>query len=210
MIALPPEVNRALLDVRRAYRLLHDYQRAALDGVKYIGSQLGFTYNNGYPHFSDPTPKNGKDALNRWAWDWLNLVHFNFNFSKTTEGEGDISLSIMLFSDTGFYIAADKDADATDISSFASVENSETKVGILFYREWLKKWDTSFYEKESMRRFLEQDGESPEEIRLAGVFGKCFNFSQLSDEASADALVAEIIQFGTRNNFPLSRNRKGN
>lgn len=210
MIALPHEVDRALLDVRRAYRLLHDYQRAALDGVKYIGSQLGFTYNNGYPHFSAPPPKNGKDALKCWAWDWLNLVHFDFNFSKTVEGEGDIYLSIMLFSDTGFYVSADKDAEYTDISSFASVENSETKVGILLYREWLEAWDTSFYEKESIRRFLEHDGELPEEIRLAGVLGKCFKFSQLSDQASADALVAEIIQFGTSNNFPLSRNRKGN
>ncbi len=208
MNALPHEIDRALLDVRRAYRLLHDYQRAALDGVKYIGSQLGFNYRDGYPHFSDPPPKNGRDALNCWAWDWLNLVHFDFNFAKISEDGEEIFLSIMLFSDTGFYISANMDADPTDVRAFANVEFSETKVGILIYREWLDAWNSTFYEKQSIRRFLEHDGELHEEIRLAGVVGKCFRFSQLSDEASADALVAEIIQLGRSNNFPLARNRK--
>lgn len=44
----PAEIADALLDVRKSYRLLHDYQRAALDAASYIGNRLGLSYQGGY------------------------------------------------------------------------------------------------------------------------------------------------------------------
>jgi len=92
------EIDQALLDVRKAYRLLHDYQRAALDAVKYIGSQLGFTYNGGSPRFSSCAPRPGKGQLNLWAWDWLNIVCHDFDFISESKEPEVLGLKIRLFS----------------------------------------------------------------------------------------------------------------
>jgi hypothetical protein len=34
-------IEQALLDVRKAYRLLHDYQRMVMDALNYVGSSWG-------------------------------------------------------------------------------------------------------------------------------------------------------------------------
>lgn len=57
----------------------------------------------------------------------------------------------------------------------------------------------------AFRRFLENDGELPEELRAAGMVGKCANFSQLADEVSADALIAELVHCAQANGYPLTR-----
>ena len=45
------EIEKALVDVRKAYRLLHDYQQAVLDAAKYIGSRLGLELRRRLPVF---------------------------------------------------------------------------------------------------------------------------------------------------------------
>jgi hypothetical protein len=199
------EVERALLDVRRAYRLLHDYQRAALDAAKYVGSQLGFAYRDGYARFSAPAPKNGKNALGCWAWDWLNFVHFDLNFFRNIEGEKELGLSIMLFGDTGIYLGNARQDEEPDNSTFPAAEHSKTKVGFLLFRDWEDEWDGLFFGRDGMRRFLEQDGSMPEAISSTCVVGKCFDFSQLANEDSTERLITDLIQFAKTKGFTLER-----
>jgi hypothetical protein len=204
------EISSVLVDVRRAYRLLYDYQSAALDAVKYVGSQLGFSYRDGYPRFSDAAPRRGKGAFDCWAWDWLNFVHFDFNFYRTTEATQELGLSIMLFSDSGFYISENQGAVKTDTTTFALAEHSETKIGFVLYRvqEWQEEWDELFYEKDAIRRFLQHDGDLHPEIRNSGAFGKCFDFAQLADETSTEAVITELIRTAEAHGFPLERIKK--
>ena len=209
MSASTKEIDQALLTVRRAYRLLHDYQRAALDAAKYIGAQLGFTYDGGYSNFSNCAPRDGKGDLDNWSWDWLNLVFYDFTFTRKI-GAKEVHLSIWLFSDTGYFISDHTAAEHTDVTTFAPVENSGTQLGFLLYRVWNNAYDQFRYDKDGVRRFLENDGEVPGNLKDAGILGKCCDFSRLSDEASTDAVIGELVQLAKSSGFPLERvNRAG-
>ena len=202
------DIDQALADVRRAYRLLHDYQRAALDAAAYIGSQLDLTYAGGYPFFSDCAPRPGKGSLDCWAWDWLNMVLYGFDFYRSV-GEGSfIRLTIWLFSDTGFYLSDDTNCEKTDVATFASVECSGTKVGFLIYREWQDGWNHFGESKELLRRFLEKEGELPEDFKDSEIVGKCCDFSRLSDEESTDAVLGELVNLAKSKGFSLERIKK--
>jgi len=204
MIASKKNIADALTDVRKAYRILHNYQRAALDAANYLGSQLGFEYRGGYPLFSDCAPKDGKGKLENWSWDWLNLVFYDFHFVKRIDNQ-DQNLSIWLFSDTGYFFSDSPKADKTDVSTFAPVETSQSKVAFLLYGQWKNEFNAFKDSREEVRRFLETDNELPRLLKAGGVIGRCCDFSQISDEDSADVLLDELVQFGRANRFPLER-----
>lgn len=208
MIASQQEIERALLDVRRAYRLLHRYQRAALDVAKYVGSQLGLSYRDGCPRFSNTAPRNGKNAFGCWAWDWLNFVHFDFNFYRNVGENREIGLTIMIVSDTGIYFGEPRDNAEPDDAAFAPAEYSKTKVGFLFFREWMEEWGHQLYAQDALRSFLGQEGVLPKILSDGGCIGKCYDFSQLSNEASTEAVITEVIQFANAGGFSLERIKK--
>lgn len=208
MIANAQDIEQALLDVRKAYRLLHDYQRAALDAANYIGNQLGFTYVGGWPLFSDCAPRVGKGGLDYWAWDWLNLVCYDFNFEQNTAATGKIDLTICLMSDTGFYVSDKPQVSKIDVTSFKAAESSETKVGFLLYREWQNNFTAVRWERTAIRRFIENNGELPSEMMKAGVVGKCCSFARICDEDSADSVIDELLHLAKSKGFPLERVRK--
>lgn len=198
------EIDSALVDVRRAYRLLHDYQRAALDAAKYVGIKTGFEYAGGYPLFSNCSPRNGKGILESWSWDWLNLFFYDFHFTRKVDGERTLNLSMWLFSDTGYYVSDDPAPVETDVSTFAPVEKSSTKIGFLMYLNWEPEFDELFYKnRDAIRTFLETNGELPAGLRNAGAFGKCYDFAQLSDEESAGQVIAELINLAAMHGYLL-------
>lgn len=96
------ENNKQLLtEVRKAYRLLFDYQSKLLALVNYIGGKFGYNYAGGYPKFSNNQPRQGSGYLDNWAWDWLNLYFHEFRFR--TDEKTNISFSIFLLNDDGFF-----------------------------------------------------------------------------------------------------------
>lgn len=200
----PAEISHALLDVRKAYRLLHDYQRAALDAVSYIGSQLGFTYAGGYANFSACTPRDGKGDLDSWAWDWLNLYFHDFHFYKNQPGTDALNLSIWLISDTGFFESKHPSPDETDITTFARAEESGTKIGFVLYRQWKEEYDF-IGDSEAVRTFLETGGQLPPRLHEAGIRAMVRDFSCVAGPDSTDGLLAELVHFANANGFPLGR-----
>lgn len=202
------EIETALVDVRKAYRLLYDYQRSALDAAKYVGSQLGLEYQGGYSHFSNSAPKDGKGFLDNWAWDWLNLIFYEFHFNRQVSRDNCLNMSIWLFSDTGFFVSDHAAPDKLAVSTFASPEKSGTKLGFLFYR----KWKDSYYPMlrdtpENLRRFIEKN-KLPAQMEDCNLFGICCDFSRLADGTSADEVVTELVRLGSAKGFPLERQSK--
>lgn len=132
-----PNIEATLLEVRKAYRLLHDYQRLVLDAVDYVGKQLGFTYAGGYPKFSSASPGQGRGKLGCWAWDWLNMILYEFHFTRTGN-EGKLwRFSLLLISDTGYFCSKLEDANKCEVDSYLPVDGSATKIGFLMSaREW--------------------------------------------------------------------------
>lgn len=119
------EFDDAMENVRKAYRLLHDYQRMVLDAVKYIGNQLGLKYTLGKPKFSNPSKLTSK--LDSWAWDWLNMVFYEFHFKDL----GPIKFSILLLSDTGYFESKNINSKKVDTKTFRKAKESHSKI-ILF------------------------------------------------------------------------------
>lgn len=196
------EINQVLLDVRKAYRLLHDYQRMALDVTNYIGKQLGLPYVGGWPKFSDASPKRGKGGLDYWSWDWLNLVFYECHFSEVPMGEPGLRVSVLLISDTGYFCSEQEAVEHTNVSDFLPVEQSQTLVGFLISgKEWPHP---AFLEnKEQMKTFIETKGNLPGEYGAAGVIGKCYDLDRLVNQQETDVLLRELIAFANEADIPL-------
>jgi hypothetical protein len=116
--------NNLPLEVRKAYRLLFDYQRRILDLMKFIGETCDLTYTKGNPLFSS---KSG-NKLTNWSWDWIYMYCYDFRF----EGKDDkkpIQFSVILKNDSGYYEANLKSKiRPLDIEQFKPVEESKTEL----------------------------------------------------------------------------------
>lgn len=197
-------MDEVLLDVRKAYRLLHDYQRLVLDAVNYIGRQLELDYVGGWPKFSDATPRPGKGSFDCWAWDWLNFMEYDFHFTKTTSDNRTIYFSALLISDSGYFSSPDTNEDATDTSNFLPAEQSQSLLGIVMCHS---DWPAPLFmeDRAEMKRFIETKGELPPDLTAAGVVAKCFPLTRLATESEASRLVDEIVLFAKSHKIPLSR-----
>ncbi|MDC0302682.1 hypothetical protein OAL23_00780, partial [bacterium] len=105
------EIDSLLIDVRKSYRLLHNYQRLVLDSLKYIGNQLNMPYRGGWTIFCGNQARNGKGCLDQWAWDWLGMYAYEFRFDLRHDNdrgieipEGDfVTVAASVISDTGYF-----------------------------------------------------------------------------------------------------------
>jgi hypothetical protein len=97
--------NDILLEIRKSYCLLFQYQARILDLIGFIGDSFECKYEGGYPRFSNSAPNKGKGRLDNWAWDWLNMYYYEFNFTRKS---AKITFSVFLLNDTGFYETKEK------------------------------------------------------------------------------------------------------
>lgn len=194
------QVKAALTEVRKSYRLLHEFQRSALDTVKYIGNRLGLNYMGSEHWFTDSSSPTGKGNLSKSAWDWLPMVLYCFNFQKDDDGGEKFRFSIFLFSDTGFFVSDSALSDKTDVDSFAPPESSGTKLGFLFFYDWPKGF---FLEREEIAEFIKNDGSLPSRFDGAMVIGTISDFHKFSDEESALVEIMKIVNIGKEKGFPL-------
>ncbi len=143
---MPQNIKNTLLEARKAYRFLYDYQKRVLDLISYIGGKYGFKYRGGYSKFSNSAPREGKGNLGNWAWDWLNLYFYEFNFEPRIANKDIIYFSVFILNDSGFFDARnEKDVDKLNTSSFKSVEDSASKLifvaGKNLWSGWGVDWD---------------------------------------------------------------------
>ena len=199
------KIDQALLDVRKAYRLLHDYQRIVLDAVNYIGKQFGLSYRGGIPYFSNVSPREEKGKLDNCAWDWLNMVFYEFYFRS--EGEDDktsLRFSVILISDSGWFCAEDEYLVKSNVAHYLAPELSSTKVG--FIVSGPQNVAFSFTEsKEAMKTFIVNSGELPAEYAAKGIYGKCFDMGRLASEEETNRLLDELVLFAQANGIQLKR-----
>jgi hypothetical protein len=136
------DFNQALCDVRKAHRLIHAYQTKMPDLVYFIRSKLDFPKNEkvlGRPWASGYLPKkNGSANLwpGIWGWDFLYSYMFEYYLGEKEITNGTIGLSLIQYSDTGFFDAEEnqwEEAAAADIECFANEEKAGTK--LMFYIE---------------------------------------------------------------------------
>lgn len=136
-------LSKALLDVRRAHRIIYAYQRRMSDLAYFIKCKLGMPDFYGFKHFSNPIygRSKGHSRLNiwhnMWAWDYLYsyLFEYYLGVQKTSDEAYEYKFSLIQYSDTGYF---DQDGQRRcRISEFGSEDESGSK--LLFFLEYNPK-----------------------------------------------------------------------
>lgn len=97
------DIERALYDVRKAFRLLYSYQCKIRDIVQYVGALVSKQCEYGYSQFSHARSATTKDPLEYWIWDWLSMYCYEFKYEDVVVNNNKIRMSIWLVSDSGFF-----------------------------------------------------------------------------------------------------------
>lgn len=127
------QLKDAFCEVRKAHRLIYEYQRRMQDLTWFIKNKLGFPKYEGYKKFSQPVSSRNKIYHDNWSWDFIYTYVFEYSLGTQEDKEKHISwaLSLIQVSDTGFYINQTTGSSKTNISSYAPPEESESR--LLFY-----------------------------------------------------------------------------
>lgn len=143
---MQPQIKHTLVEVRKAYRFLFEYQKRILDLIRFIGRKYGFSYSGGFPKYSNPTPRRGRGSLSNWSWDWLNFYFYEFNFVPKIEKSDMVYFSVFAVNDTGFFDARnEREANKLITSTYNSVDESESRLifvaGRNLWLGWGVNWD---------------------------------------------------------------------
>ncbi len=126
--------NKVLCDVRKAHRLIFEYQMRMLSLVNFIRHKLDFNTMCGVKHFSNPiaTKRDGFQRIheNMWAWDFIYSYIYEFYIGEKLEDNSNLQLSIIQYSDTGYFDNENNDRCATD--NFSTEEDAISKIMFAF------------------------------------------------------------------------------
>lgn len=127
------QLKVAFCEVRKAHRLIYEYQRRMQDLTWFIKNKLGFNVYEGYKKFSDPLKSSNRIGVDYWSWDWIYTYVFEYylGWQENKDKHNSWRLSVIQISDTGYYKNKLKGSSETYLSSYASPEESESR--LLFY-----------------------------------------------------------------------------
>ena len=127
------QLKDAFCEVRKAHRLIYEYQRRMQDLTWFIKNKLGFPQYDGHKKFSGTVSSRNKIHHDNWSWDFIYTYVFEYHLGQQENKEKHISwaLSLIQVSDTGFYKNRANGSSQTNLSSYAPPEESESR--LLFY-----------------------------------------------------------------------------
>lgn len=133
-----PELESALTDVRRSYRLLQRYQRRVLDLSDFLAREIDeqLSFRQWIPVHYRPNPNPYTNPVERWAWDGLPYYDFcSFYaldaFWKNEHEPGDWMVVIRCTADTGFEALGQSEPDPL---AFKSAVESTSLLRVYIYQ----------------------------------------------------------------------------
>ena len=210
-------LKEALVEVRKAHRLVESFQERMLSLVNFLAKRLDFHAMEGVKHFSNPIyAYRGNDRLkvnpHNWAWDFVYPYLFEYYVGDLQTPDGStLYLSLIQYADTGYF--ENDNEDPTNIDSFASPEESGSK--LLFFMERRPKgvkkdiWATYEYTKQYVlnkkyssihhkETVLEPLGPGKNQLILYSV-----PLERFVDEHSSLAVLKEYLAFLAKNGVVL-------
>ena len=131
MTIAPNELVAALVDVRRAYRLLHAYHRRLLDILATVDDALvvgGLGFDSWEPLNVDlPRRGTNKFFVNRWAWDFTPIYRVVSEWKSEPKSGTVRCVHIESIADTGYDDSSDGEPNP---ACFSGAEESETQLRI--------------------------------------------------------------------------------
>lgn len=207
----------ALLEVRKAHRLVESFQERMLSLVNFITTRLDFHQMEGVKHFSNPIYpyRDGthlKVSPRHWAWDFVYPYLFEYYVGEMElDDDSTLILSIIQYADTGYF--ENENEDRTLLSSFAPADESGSK--ILFFMERLPKgckplWaDYTFTQQFVLNKeygsiqhketVLEPKGPGKNQLLLFSI-----PLEKFADERSSIAAIKDYLQFLYKNGIELT------
>lgn len=189
-------IDNALLDVRKAYRLLADYQQRVLELLGFIREELGATHY--HQHYRNKMPRS-LDRLERSDDGGQRLLPFNdvsFLWLRDHGQEdpahfhrkGDLLIDVWVRSDTG---------NGADEESEQAAEDSSSELRIYFFQ--------CVEPKEESHNWYYQVWSNTDYPPLGEVavcddnpgyraYGEALSLADLVDEASVRAAIAALRQ----------------
>ena len=211
-------LNKMTENIRKAFRLLYQYQHCMQSLVEYAKSKYGFEDKTvGYKRFSNPIRRTryynndnyiydaNLEISGLWAWDYLYSYEFEYFMGlKKIKKEVNVScvdktasMSIIQVSDTGYYLK--ENADATNIETFETVEKSKS---ILIFvceitdEKTNSNWDSLGFLNDKIHilssseedSIWEQYGDNPE----LGFFAKRYDIEDFCNQLSTDSKLKDF------------------
>lgn len=194
------EIKNTLLDVRKSYRLLHDYQRSILDLVSFIGGKFGFDYQGGYVKFGSESPRNGKGTLKEWSWDWLNLYYYEFHFNDKVVDNNKLAFSIIHMPDSGYFEAKKNNTvRETNTASFVNAEDSDSYlIFVVGFNTWGLLGDDNW-----KNIFLTTNQLGRKQDDLGFMIFKRYKIEDLVDEISTRNILNDFQKYCADNQIVL-------
>ena len=121
------ELEATLCEVRKAHRLIYEYQRRMQDLTWYIKNKLEFSTYQGYKKFSAPIGDGRRISVENWSWDWIYSYVYEYHLGYNNNG--NVRGSLIQVSDTGFY--DNENAKATNLATYKKPEESRSL--LIFY-----------------------------------------------------------------------------
>jgi len=198
-------INEILLEVRKSYRVLFEYQKRILDLVDYIAKNLNFEYNGGFSKFSDNSPRNGSGSLDSWAWDWLSMYYYEFHFKNKVinndKNKDTIYFSLFILNDDGYFQAKkEQNIARTSVSKFVDVEKSNSKlifvVGKNYWNSLGQNWDDL--------NFILKDHDVKRKSENEYMIFKSFSLECFENEDHAKKSILEFEKLCQENNIKIN------
>lgn len=210
----PIEIKEALVDIRKAHRLLFEYQRRIMDVMYFVQDKLRFPSNlTGNRLFFDPIryvrSSYGQFNVHEiWAWDFIYSYIFEFYLgSKTCKKEGRsfrCDLSVVEVSDTGYLESRELNKDFRETNSYLSPESASS---VLIFMVQTKPeeveeniWQDRFYVRCKVEEmFTDKKNELVEEKGDIVFCAKKYYISDFFNQRNAETTVQEFIELVKRN-----------
>ena len=207
------EIDNIFVDVRNAFRLLHNYQERVLQIVSYIREQTPFNDMWGSKDWYSAEIGKRRDSPDSeyaklrvfkdiWGWDFLYGYFFEYYFGQEVINKKKIEMSIFQVSDDGFFISTQEKKLMNKTSCFEPSELSHSylilnaSVYTTKYSDlWLKdpsNPDNSF--KDFLTKFLS----SPHDISVSRndkgevAIIKKYEMQRFSSQLEADAVIRDF------------------
>lgn len=194
-MGIDPELEKALCDVRKAYRLVAAYQRRILDMAKKIQDMLEYKPCT----FDHPYISLRKQSIpsSRWSIDMLPLYNDlymlylpqkgDFNHAKIDEW----MLELVFVNDTGFKIVNNEEPDPLNLES---PENCCSRLWLRAFGIKEAMENAHWWAEVHQKIQWPDDGQSCETEKLWAA-GKSYNLATIPDEQALERVIAEFKQF---------------
>ncbi|CCN36562.1 hypothetical protein VIBNISO65_340023 [Vibrio nigripulchritudo SO65] len=203
------ELQQALLDVRKAQRLLVAFHQRVLPLIQKIGEDLDCNFDYWYPVNHGPAPKGNTNPFNRWYWDYSSLSDAIFFFlpeqteSRNSAPVGAWALTIRLQTDTGIsnsFGQKSRNWDALEIEP--APESSQTQLVVSAFRSTQDKnenwawWNMFKNEKHQLK-----EGLTTSPHKEYDVLTQFIPIENLMEEESVDMFVDDFKQKLIEHNY---------